>query len=134
MSQRLYANWALIFALMTELNTDQWYSIPEIADLLGVRQRDVRAMIDDARLVARRQGENNALAINGAQLVDDGDKIVALRALQGTLTLLYDSGFTNEEALSWLLRDNDEIGQPPLAALRDGNVHAVRRAVAGLVF
>lgn len=124
----------VIFALMIQINPDQWYSIPEIADFLGVRQRDVRTMIDDSRLIARRQGENNAWAINGAQFIEDSGAIIPLPSLRGTLTVLYDSGFTKEEAFEWLLCANDEIGQTPLAALREGNVHAVRRVATGLAF
>lgn len=133
-SQREFINLRVIFALMIQINPDQWYSIPEIADFLGVRQRDVRTMIDDSRLIARRHGENNAWAINGAQLIEDNGEIVPLPSLRGTLTVLYDSGFSKEEAFEWLLCANDEIGQTPLTALRDGNVHAVRRVATGLAF
>lgn len=112
----------------------EWYSIPEIADFLGVRQRDVRTMISDNRLIAVRRGENNALAINGQQIAEKDGIFVPLPALRGTLISLHDSGFSNDEAMSWLLRSDEELGQPPLDALVAGHTHAVRRVIRGLAF
>lgn len=112
----------------------EWYSIPEIADFLGVRQRDVRSMIADNRLIAVRRGANDALAINGQQIAEKDGTYVPLPALRGTLISLHDAGFSTDEAISWLLRTDEELGQPPLDALASGHTHAVRRVIRGLAF
>ena len=111
-----------------------WLSIPEAADLLGVRQRDVRSMLTEHALVAVRRGENNALAICGGEFVEKGGEIVALPALRGTLIQLADAGFSDDEALAWLLAPNEFLGLAPLDSLRQGNVKAVRRAIQFLAF
>lgn len=112
----------------------EWYSIPEISEFLGLRQRDVRVMMADAKLFAVRRGVNNALAISGDQIVSDGATCVVLPAIRGTLMSLRDAGYSDEEAAQWMHRDNDELGATPMEALRSGKTHAVRRVIAGLAF
>lgn len=113
---------------------DEWLWLPEVADLLGVRGRDVRAMIGDHRLVAVRRGENNALAVNGAQFVEKDGCIVPLPSLRGALIQLADAGYSCEEALRWLMEPNDLVGMTPLEGLRGEKTHAVRRAIQFLAF
>lgn len=113
---------------------DEWLWLPDVAELLGVRGRDVRAMINDHRLVAIRRGENNALAINGAQFVLKDGEVVPLPSLRGTLIQLADAGYNSEESLRWLMEYNDDLGMTPLAGLRGEKTHAVRRAIQFLAF
>ena len=113
---------------------DAWLSLPEVADLLNVRGRDVRAMIRDRSLVAVRRGENNALAINGGQLVEKDGQIVPLPPLRGTLIQLADAGYDEEESLRWLMSYDDSLGMAPLEGLRGEKTHAVRRAIQFLAF
>lgn len=113
---------------------EDWLWLPEVADLLGVRGRDVRAMIGDRRLVAIRRGENNALAVNGAQFIEKDGEIVPLPSLRGTLIQLADAGYNSEEALRWLMEPNDLVGMTPLEGLRGEKTHAVRRAIQFLAF
>lgn len=112
----------------------EWYSIPEIADFLGVRQRDVRTMISERKLFAIRRGENNALAISGDQIVVGDGGAHALSSIKGTITALQDAGYSDAEVAEWMHRENDELGSTPMQCLRDGQTHAVRRAIAGLAF
>ena len=105
-------------------------SIPEVAEALGARQRDVRTMLDDRTLLAVRRGENNALAVCSLELVEDGDRLMPLKPLRGTLTRLSDAGFTDDEAMQWLLEANDLLeGKRPIDLLRAGNIHGVRRVI-----
>ncbi|HIZ37729.1 MAG TPA: DNA-binding protein [Candidatus Ruania gallistercoris] len=114
----------------------RWLSLPEVAEALDVPLRTVRGYLRDRVLVATRRGENNALAVPDDFLVTDNESAVrvVLPALRGTVTLLADSGYADEEIVDWLLRDNDELGGTPLQALRSGRVHAVRRAAQTLAF
>ncbi|MCI5826518.1 MAG: Rv2175c family DNA-binding protein [Arcanobacterium sp.] len=113
---------------------DEWLWLPDVAELLGVRGRDVRAMIGDHRLVALRRGPNNALAVNGAQFVRKDGKIVPLPALRGTLIQLADAGYNAEESLQWLMAPHAELGMTPFEGLRGEKTHAVRRAIQFLAF
>ena len=115
-------------------SADQWLSLPEVAEVLDVRLRDVRTLISDRRLIAIRRGENNALAVTGGQIVIKDGEPVPLPALRGTLILLADSGFSDDEAFAFLYREDPELGTTPMQALLDGKHHAVRRIVAGLAF
>lgn len=111
-----------------------WLSIPEVAELLDVRQRDIRSAISDNQMLAVRRGENHAWAVHRQQLVFDEIGATLLPSLPGTLTSLHDAGFDNEEALAWLTAHNDELGMTPFDALHAGNIHAVRRAILMLAF
>jgi hypothetical protein len=112
-----------------------WYSVPEVAELLGLRQRDVRAMLKDKQLLAVPHGPHAALSIPAELLVrpEDGPP-TALASLRGTLTLLADSGYDDVEALRWLYARHDELGTTPIQALLEGHTHAVRRAALSLAF
>ena len=52
----------------------------------------------------------------------------------GTLLALHDAGFSGDEAVDWLLNENDELGERPIAALNAGRKSAVRRATQALAF
>lgn len=57
-----------------------------------------------------------------------------LSSLRGTLLTLLDAGFSEEEAVAWLLAENEELGERPVEALRAGRKSGVRRATQGLAF
>ncbi|MBM7825510.1 hypothetical protein JOD55_001337 [Arcanobacterium pluranimalium] len=119
---------------MNNTHDPQWLSIPEVADLLSVRQRDVRSLLAEKKLLAVRRGSNNALAIHPDQIVINEGIAQPLKSLRGTLISLADAGFSDDEAMDWLLRVEPELEKTPLECLRSGNVHAVRRVITGLVF
>lgn len=105
-------------------------SIPEVAEALDVRQREVRTMLKDRALLAVRRGENNALAVSSLELIEEDGALVPLPSLRGTLVHLADSGYEDEEAMAWLMDANDLLGgERPIDLLRAGNVHPVRRAI-----
>ena len=114
----------------------RWYSVPEVADLLGVRLRDVRAMLRDHKLLAVPHGPNGAASVPGEVLLgpDEPDGPGPLPALRGTLMLLADSGYDAEESFRWLYARHDELGETPIAALRARRTHAVRRAAQTVAF
>ncbi len=109
----------------------RWYSLPEVAELLDVRLRDVRTLLRDHALAGSRRGDENApFLIPGDFLLTAEDGAAApgpLPSLRGTLIQLMDGGFTTEEAVDWLLSEQDELGTTPIAALRARRIHEVRR-------
>lgn len=106
----------------------EWYTVSEVAELIGESAGRVRRLIEDQHLAAVRiDGEPRV----PASFLQDGQPIPAVR---GTLMLLRDAGFSNEEAVTWVLSENTELGETPIAALTRGRKAPVRRAVQGLAF
>ncbi|PFG37883.1 hypothetical protein ATJ97_0347 [Georgenia soli] len=114
----------------------RWYSVPEVAELIGIRLRDVRAMLRDHKLLAVPRGPNDALSVPAELLLgpDEQDGPGPLPALRGTLMVLADSGYDPEESFRWLYTRHDELDETPIAALRARRTHAVRRAAQTIAF
>ena len=114
---------------LTELSTEavvgQWLTVPEVAEELGVSLRDVRSMIADREVVATRIGERNVVAIPAA-FVQDGHIVPTL---MGTVTVLTDGGFSDEEAIRWLCTPDETlpIEGAPIDMLRAGRRAEVRK-------
>ncbi len=102
-------------------------SVPELADLLGVRHRDVRALIADGSLVGIKE-EGRGFVVPRIFLTEHDGEVAIVKALRGTVTTLRDAGFTDSEAVEWLLTVHEELGEAPITLLRTGSVHGVRRA------
>lgn len=102
---------------------DEFISIPEVAELLGSTQNKVRRMIEE-RFFATKRFDNVPLI--PAIFVQNGASIPGVR---GTIMLLEDLGFSNDEAVDWLLAENEDLGERPIEALRSGHKAPVRRAV-----
>lgn len=104
----------------------EWLSIPEVAELLGETPGRVRRLLDDSALVgSRREGP---LKIPAVFFVDGQ----VLSSLRGTVIVLHDAGFSDDEAIDWLLEPEDTIGVAPIEALRAGRKAEVRRVAQTL--
>ncbi len=53
---------------------------------------------------------------------------------KGTLTLLADAGYSNNEMVAWLWRVDGELKERPIEALVGGRHHAVNRVAGSLGF
>lgn len=104
------------------------YTIPDLVELFGVSPGRVHRLIEDHYLATVRI--DGVLKVP-AEFVQAGEPLAPLR---GTLFVLLDAGFTQDEAITWLLTPNDELGERPVDALRAGRKSAVRRATQGLAF
>ena len=104
----------------------RWLTIPDLTEALGLKVSQVRRLIEDRALLALR--------IDGVWKVpaDFLDGAEPLGDLRGTLVVLGDSGFTDEEAMHWLLKPEDSLGVSPIAALRSGRKAEVRRVAQAL--
>jgi Rv2175c C-terminal domain of unknown function len=102
--------------------------LPDVADRLGTDVGKVRRMIQDKVLVAVRRGERNVWCVH-QDLILDGAPLPDLR---GTLTVLADAGFTDEEAVGWLFEPDDTIPGTPVDALRLGRKTEIRRRAQAL--
>lgn len=98
-----------------------WLSVEEVARRLSVSAGRVRRLVDDGHLVGSRR--SGAFAIPGVFLV--GDQV--LGSLRGTVFVLRDAGFSDDEAIDWLLAFDETLAAAPVEALRRGRKSEVRR-------
>ncbi|WP_437585118.1 Rv2175c family DNA-binding protein [Paramicrobacterium sp. CJ85] len=94
--------------------------------MLDISVSRVRRLIEDRELLAvRREG----IRVVPASFIRDGAPVKEVR---GTLFVLLDAGFSDDEAIEWMLAPNDAIGETPIAALRAGRKSEVRRVAQAL--
>jgi hypothetical protein len=103
-----------------------WLTLPDLVDVLGEPLGRVRRLIDEKHLVgSRREG---ALRVPAVFIVDGRP----LPSLRGTVIALGDAGFSDDEAIDWLLSPDDTIGAAPIDALLAGRKSEVRRVARTL--
>jgi Rv2175c C-terminal domain of unknown function len=113
---------------VSELPEVTWLTIPDLTEILGLKVSQVRRLIEDRALLARK--------IDGVWKVPElfivGNE--PLGDLRGTLVVLSDSGYSDDEAMEWLLGIEDSLGATPIDALRSGRKAEVRRIAQALGF
>lgn len=107
-------------------------TVPEYAEALQISISQVRELLRERHLVAARRGENNALYLPAGQLIDGAEGPEILATVRGTIIVLADAGMSDTEIAEWLVTENEELGESPLAALRSGKRAPVRRAAQSL--
>ncbi|WKX69850.1 Rv2175c family DNA-binding protein [Streptomyces sp. XD-27] len=105
-----------------------WLTLPDIAERLDVEVTRVRQLVKEGQLIAVRRGENRVLQVP-ADFIGDG-KVV--KGLSGTLTLLKDDGFSDEEMLEWLFTPDPTLPGTPAQALRENRGTEVKRRAQAL--
>lgn len=105
-----------------------WLTLPDVAERLGVEVTRVRQLIKEGQLIAVRRGENRVLQVP-AEFIGD-EKVV--KGLVGTLTLLKDDGFSDEEMLEWLFTPDPSLPGTPAQALRENRGTEVKRRAQAL--
>jgi len=114
---------------VTDALVGDWLSLPDVAGRLGIPAGRVKQMLRDRRLLAvTRPG--GALAVPAAFL--DGGQVV--KGLSGTLTLLFDCGFGEAEALRWLFTSDDSLPGTPIDAICRHRATEVNRRAQTLAF
>ncbi|KQY47814.1 transcriptional regulator [Cellulomonas sp. Root137] len=122
---------------------DEWLTVPDVADRLGLDASKVRRIVQERRIIGVRRGDPRVFSIPGAFLVpghlanpsqptnrDPDQPWAVLASLQGTLTVLSDAGFTDEAAIEWLFTPDDSLPGTPIDALRAGRKTEIRRRAA----
>ncbi|WP_342384243.1 Rv2175c family DNA-binding protein [Agrococcus sp. KRD186] len=99
----------------------EWLTVPDLVEILDEPVGRIHRLIEEHRLPATRR--NGPVQVPSAVL-RDGEPMSEIR---GTLLVLLDLGFTEDEALDWLINDDDALGTTPVDALRQGRKAEVRR-------
>lgn len=104
----------------------EWLTLPDLVEVLGEPLGRVRRLLDESQLVGSRR--DGVLKVPSVFIVDGHP----LSSLRGTVIVLHDAGFSDDETIDWLLATEDSIGIPPIEALRAGRKSEVRRVAQGL--
>ncbi|MGH3304369.1 MAG: Rv2175c family DNA-binding protein, partial [Streptosporangiaceae bacterium] len=113
----------------TDAIVGEWHSLPDVADLLGMPVSRVKQMLRDRRLLAVRRPDGTVGV--PAAFIDRGEVI---HGLAGTLTLLFDCGYSDTEALGWLFTADDSLPGTPVQALAAHRRTEVNRREQALAF
>lgn len=113
---------------MTDDSDIVYLTIPDLVERWNTTPSKIRRLIEDRSLAAIRV--DGVLRIPAEFVAGDEP----LNSLRGTLLALHDAGFSDDEAVAWMLADNDELGERPISALIAGRKSAVRRATQSLAF
>ncbi len=119
---------------MTESDLDNvatgWLTLPDLSEQVGESLSTIRQWVRERRLVVISRG-TPAVKQVPADLVHDGH---LLKGLAGALTVLHDAGYSDLEALRWLLSDEPVLGGRPVDLMAAGRDVAVKRHAMSLAF
>ncbi|WP_323749547.1 Rv2175c family DNA-binding protein [Curtobacterium sp. VKM Ac-1393] len=107
--------------------SERWLTVPELVDLFSTSPGRIHRLFEEKTLLAARVG--GVLRVP-SEFLEDREPLPELR---GTLTVLSDNGFTDDEAVRWMLTVDESMGVSPIAALRAGRKAEVRRVAQSLL-
>ncbi len=99
----------------------EWLAMPDLVEALDVPLGRVRRLIDEHYLIGSRR--SGVFAVPSIFIVDGHP----LSSLRGTVIVLQDAAFTDDEVIDWLLEADDTLGRSPIDALLAGHKSEVRR-------
>lgn len=100
-----------------------WLNLPEVAQALDLPITRVHSLITERALVSVRIGERNIRSVPEEFLVDGA----ILDSLKGTVVVLADSGYGDEDIIRWLYTEDESLPGRPIDALREGRKTEIRR-------
>ncbi|GEN78696.1 hypothetical protein N867_08465 [Actinotalea fermentans ATCC 43279 = JCM 9966 = DSM 3133] len=121
---------------------ESWLTLPDVAERLGTDVGQVRRLVQDGALVALRHPDG-IRRVPERFLVQADGAWRTVPTLPGTLVLLADAGFSDEEAVRWLFSPDPTltpVGWPdgavpaPIDLLAAGQKTEVRRRAQALGF
>lgn len=115
-----------------------WLPLPDVAERLGTDVGKVRRLVAERTLVAVRLGERSVLGIPERFLRAGEAGWEVLPFLTGTLSVLRDAGFDDDEAVAWLFTEDESLAglrpelRRPIDALDAGFKTEIRRRAQAL--
>jgi RNA polymerase sigma factor (sigma-70 family) len=97
--------------------------LPDVAQRLGLPVTRIHRMLRDGKLLCVRR---HGIAMVPAEFLS-GREVV--KGLPGTITLLRDAGYSNEEIMRWLFTVEDSLSGTPIGALRSDRDREVMHQV-----
>ncbi|MGH3277176.1 MAG: Rv2175c family DNA-binding protein [Streptosporangiaceae bacterium] len=113
----------------TDAIVGDWLTVPEVAGRLSLPVSRVKQLLRERKLLgAQRPGGTFSVP---AAFLEGGQ---AVRGLAGTLILLADCGFTDEESLRWLFTADETLPGTPIQAIAEHRSTEVNRRAQALAF
>ena len=106
-----------------------WLTLAEAANRLGIPPDRIRQLLRDHKLLAV-QRPDGTMAVPTAFF--DGSQVI--KGLHGTLTVLFDCGFDEAEAVRWLFTVDDSLPGTPIQAMTERRCTEVNRRAQALAF
>ncbi|RIJ76361.1 DNA-binding protein [Nakamurella silvestris] len=103
------------------VSTPNYVPLPDIAEALDLIITKAHQLIKDGQLIAVRR--DGALRVP-AEFVQDG---LIVKSLPGTITLLRDAGFEDQEIIDWLFTEDEALPGTPIQALRENRGTEIKR-------
>jgi hypothetical protein len=116
--------------VQSDVLVDDWLTVPDAAERLGIDVGRVRQLIRDRKVLALRRGDPARVELPAA-FIRDG---TVLKGLPGLLTLLSDAGYDDEAALRWLFTPDDSLPGTPVQALAENRGTEIKRRAQALAF
>ncbi len=114
---------------LEELVSD-WLTLPDVAERLDINISKVHSLLEERALLALRLGERKIRSVPAA-FINDG---AILDSLKGTISVLTDAGFTDEEMIRWLFTADETLPGRPVDALLEGRKTEIRRRAQALAW
>lgn len=105
--------------------------LPEVAQLLGLATSRVQQLLRDGQLLALRRGDELVVP---AEFLAPGEAAAVVKGLAGTVTLLRDARYADEEILRWLFTEDETLPGSPIEALRSNRGREVKRRAQAMGF
>lgn len=105
--------------------------LADVARRLGLTATRVHQMFRDGQLLAVRRGDELVVP---AEFLAPGEEAAVVKGLAGTVTLLRDAGYADEEILRWLFTEDETLPGSPVEALRSNRGREVKRRAQAMGF
>ena len=102
--------------------------LKDVAGRLGLPESRVHQMLRDGQLLAVRR--NGRLVVPCDLLTENG----VVKGVAGTITVLRDGGYADQEILRWLFTHDETLPGTPVAALRADRGKEVKRRAQAMAF
>ena len=98
--------------------------------MMNVSITKVHGLLDEKALVALRVGDRRIRCVP-ADFMQDGHPV---ESLKGTIVVLSDAGYSDEELITWLFTPDESLRGRPIDALREGRKTEIRRRAQSLAW
>ncbi len=102
--------------------------VEDVAQKLSIPVSRVHQLVRDGQLLSFRR--DRAVVVPADFFA--GDEVV--KGLSGTIILLRDGGYSDEDILRWLFADDDSLPGTPVASLQAGRHREVKRRAQAMAF
>jgi Rv2175c C-terminal domain of unknown function len=102
--------------------------VADVAQKLSIPVSRVHQLVRDGQLLSFRRDKD--VVVPADFFV--GDEVV--KGLSGTIFLLRDGGYSDEDILRWLFADDDSLPGTPVASLQAGRHREVKRRAQAMAF